>query len=230
MIRIISRVAPDVALAWSLAAIVLFGGFVISSHWFEASRATLAATAETAALEIAANEKVLRTKPKLVHEHRTIDEILSHVDLSGDTPSTVAHFLRELDRTARSRGVRLVSIASGVAGRDAATSARVAPAPNATMGPGANAASSLVPAPPADPFDAVPLDVVVEGRFVDVIGLVRSLAADRTLVTIEVRSIIRASGQQTAVPRLTSTLGITLYHRAREAVTPTVGGNTHGST
>lgn len=229
MIRVISRVAPDVVLAWSFAAMILVGGFVLSSHWFEASRAALAATAEAAALEISANENVLRTKQKLVHEQRTLDEILSRVELSGDTPSTVAHFLRDLDRTARSRGIRLVSIVSGGAGRDAATSVHVAPAPTPTMVPGSAATSSLVSAVGADPFDAIPLDMVVEGRFADVIGLVRSLAAGSTLVTIEVRSIIRASGRQTTVPRLTATLGITLYHRARQAVMP-IGGNTHGST
>ncbi len=213
MMKAFRRIPRDVVLVWGLAASVLIGGFAATSSWFDSTHAALAATAETATLQIAANEKILRTKPKLLAEEHSVDAVLSHVDLDGDTPNIVAQFLRELDRTSRSRDVRLVSVLSGGAARDVGATVR-----------GTSAVPSLgvSSVTPTDIFDALPLEVVIEGRFSDIISLIRSLAKDRTLVKTDIHSIVHASGRSSGSPRLTTGLSITLYHRAI-APQPTLG-------
>ena len=205
MIQSIGHISRDVGLTWALAVTVLIGGFAATSRWFDANHTALAATAETATLQIAANEKVLRTKPKVLADQHTVDGLLSHVDLEGDAANTVAEFLRELDRASRARDVRLVSVLSGGAGRNAAT----------TTAPNKIRSTSLTNETSVDFFAALPLEVVIDGRFTDIISLIRSLANDRILVKTEVRSIVHASGRPSGDPRLTTALSITLYHRAQ---------------
>jgi len=204
MMQSIGHVSRDVAVTWALAVTVLIGGFAATSRWFASSHAALALTAETATLQIAANEKVLRTKPKLLADEHTVDGLLSHVDLDGDAPNTVAQFLRELDRASRARDVRLVSVLAGGAAGNATT----------TTPPNGNRSTSVSSETSAEIFAALPLEVVIEGRFTDIISLIRSLANDRTLLKTEVRSIVHASGRPSGAPRLTTGISITLYHRA----------------
>jgi hypothetical protein len=214
MIQSIGHISRDVALTWALSVTVLIGGFAATSRWFDSTHNALAATAETATLQIAANEKVLRTKPKLVADEHTVDGLLSHVDLEGDDVSTVAQFLRELDRASRARDVRFVSVLSGGAGRNAATSTT----------PSGIRSTRVTSETSVEFFAALPLEVVIEGRFTDIISLIRSLANDRMLVKTEVRSIVHASGRPSGAPRLTTGLSITLYHRA-----PPTAGVLHAS-
>ena len=214
MMQNIRHISRDAALTWALAVSVLIGGFAVTSSWFDSTHTALAATAETATLQITANEKVLRTKPKLLADERTVEGLLSHVDLDGDAPNTVAQFLRELDRASRARDVRLVSVLSGGAARNAAT----------TTPPSGIRSMSVTSETLVEFFATLPLEIVIEGRFTDIISLIRSLANDRTLVKTEVRSIVHASGRPSGGPRLTTGLSITLYHRA-----PPAAGVLHAS-
>ena len=221
MIRTLTGVSQDVAITWALTASVLVGGLAAASHWFDATQSTLAAAAEISTLQIAANEKILRTKPKLLFDEQTIGALLSNIDLEDDAPSTVANFLRELDRASRTRAVRLVSVLSGGAASDLGTTTR-APSAIATTMPSGLRSPAIPHEISAEFFDLLPLEVVLEGRFANVISLMRSLASDRILIKTEIRSIVRASSQPSDRPRLSTRLNITLYHRAL-ALHPTGG-------
>jgi len=216
MMQSLGHISRDVGLTWALSVTVLIGGFAATSRWFDSTHTALAATAATATLQIAANEKVLRAKSKLLADEHTVDGLLSHVDLEGDVANTVAQFLRELDRASRARDVRLVSVLAGGAAGNATT----------TTPPNGNRSTSVSSETSAEIFAALPLEVVIEGRFTDIISMIRSLANDRMLVKTEVRSIVHASGRPSGAPRLTTGLSITLYHRA---LAPPSAGVVHAS-
>lgn len=140
--------------------------------------------------QLASAERTLHARAGLERERDGLRARLRTVDLDGDRTAVAARFVRD---------------AAGIAARHHTTIASIAavgPASASAQGPG----TSVVPAAPspsgatgvpgvagapADTFEALPLDLTVEGRYADVLATIGALSADRVPTVVDVASLAR---------------------------------------
>jgi hypothetical protein len=128
-----------------------------------------------------AGERATASFAALESERTRLLEQLRRSEVSGERSLLVARFLRDAATAARARRTTITAVtASGAqsvigAGAQPATTAR------AENGPGASAV----------PFDSIPLELTVEGRYADVLATVRGLSGGRVPATVDVSSLAR---------------------------------------
>ena len=105
--------------------------------------------------------------------------------------------------------------------RDAARIAAAHHATIATITPAARKARSpLRRANSADPLEAIPLEITVEGRYADVLATMRALSGSRVLAAVDVASLARKHADG-ADATLTATLHVALERIAPAQTAPT---------
>jgi Tfp pilus assembly protein PilO len=182
-------------LRFTAVAIVLAGYVFV----FRAGEARIADRVdETARVveRLRAGERTLAARPLLEAERARLRNRLRAVELGADRSALVARFVRD--------------------------AARIAAAHRTTI-PAITAAGMQSPAiPTADLFEAIPLDVTIEGRYADVLATIRALATSRVLAGVDVTSLARKHAD-TADATLTAALHVVLERLAPAPTTVPAG-------
>jgi hypothetical protein len=160
---------------------------------------------------IGAAERTLASARALEGERARLRAGLHAVELGADRSALVARFVRDAARIAAARHTTIATIAAaGTTSRPAAGIANAA-------------VSSVAALPnPADSFETIPLEVVVEGRYTDVLATVRALSRAPVLAGVEIASLTRKNADA-ADTALTAALHVVLQ---RLSATETAGVRT----
>lgn len=171
---------------WFCAVLVLLAGYACIFRVDEGRIEDR--IAENAAIvgQLAADEARIRRRTELEAERMRLQERLRAVDLEADRTHLVAVFLRDAARIAARHHARIAAV---VADPD-------------TASPAAHA-----------PFEGIPLELTIEGRYSDLLAAIRDLSASRVLAGVEVASLTR---KQTDLSRttLTSAVRVVIEHLA----------------
>jgi Tfp pilus assembly protein PilO len=164
---------------WFCAVLVLLAGYACIFRVDEGRIEDR--TAENAAIvgQLAADEARIRRRPELEAERVSLQERLRAVDLEADRTHLVAVFLRDAARIAARHHARISAV---VAESDGASSPAAHP-----------------------PFQGIPLELTIEGRYADILAAIRDLSASRVLAGVEVASLTR---KQTDLSRTTLTSAV----------------------
>lgn len=179
------------------ALVLVLGGCLTVYHAGEQRLgARIAANAELAA-QLDAAARVLAARPALEAERGRLQEQLRTVDLDSDRSSLVARFVHAAARIAVAHRTTVPAIAaSGSANASGA----------------ANAAGSTTP------FEAIPLELAVEGRYADVLTTIGALSSSRVLASVDVVSLARKNADSDDAT-LVATLRVVLERFAPNART-----------
>jgi Tfp pilus assembly protein PilO len=143
--------------------VVLIGYLVVFHAGEQRLGARIDANAVLAAQLRDAN-RMLASRPVLEAERTRLRERLRRVDLDGDRSSLTARFVHAAARIALTNRTTIATIA-------------------ASGSPGAADAGA--------PFETIPLELAVEGRYVDVLATIRALSSSRVLASVDVVSLAR---------------------------------------
>jgi hypothetical protein len=182
-------------LRFALALVVLAGYLVVFRVGEHHLSARAAANAVLAA-QVYNAHRALAARPVLEAQRSRLRERLRLVDLDGDSSSLVARFVRAAARIALTKRTTIPTIA--------ASGAPGAPLP-------ASGASGAADAGP--PFETIPLELTVEGRYVDVLATIRALSSSRVLAAVDVVSLARKNADA-ADATLVATLHVLLERLA----------------
>ncbi len=117
-------------------------------------------------LQLADARRTMRSRARLERERAELRARLRRVDLDGDRTAAAADFVRDAANIAARHHTTIASIAAvGAASSTFATS--------------------------ADAFDAIPLDITVEGRYANVLATIAALSAGRVPAVVDVASLAR---------------------------------------
>ncbi len=189
---------------WLGAVLVVLAGYGFLFRGAEARiDDRLDANARTLA-QLAADERTLRAGAALARERRALGERLRRVDLDGDRTAVVARFIRAAARIAAQHHTAVSTIA---AQPSAAQPSAAQPSPAASPAP-------LLAA--ADPFEPIPLDLTVDGRYADVLATIAALSGARVLVAVEVVGLARKQAGS-ADPALRAQLHVVIERLALPA-------------
>jgi hypothetical protein len=152
--------------------------------------------------QLGADIRTTALRAALIDERARLRKRLRLADASSDRSTTVARFLRDAAALATSHRTAISAVtATGASAAVPATGATGVS--TAAAVPGSERGSPAVSS--EDPFDAIPLDMTVEGRYGDVLATVRALSADRVLATVDVTSLVRKNA---AAPDATLTAAL----------------------
>jgi hypothetical protein len=159
-----------------VAALVAIAGCFLL-RFDEGRIATVTSANEAVVLETERETTRLREQPRIDGALRALRGRTARLAIHDDPSSLIARFLADAGSICSRRHTRISSIS--------ATSTR------------ADAAA----APARDPhllFEELPLDVTIEGRYVDVLATIGDLGQGRVIAAIDLASIARAGAPSTA--------------------------------
>jgi Tfp pilus assembly protein PilO len=145
---------------------------------------------------VRAGDRTLASRPRLEADRTRLRGRLRTVELDAGRSALVARFLHDAARIAAAHHATIPTITA------TGTTSPVIP-PNA----------------PADPLEAIPLEITVEGRYGDVLATVRALSRSRVLAAVDVASLARKHADGTDAT-LTAALHVALERRAPAEITP----------
>jgi hypothetical protein len=132
--------------------------------------------------QLRADERTTASVAALESKRHRLLEQLRRSDIGGERSLVVARFLRDAGTAARARRTTITAVTAGGAQPVNAASAQRATAGRVENGSRASAGVA---------FDGVPLELTVEGRYADVLSMVRALSAGRVPATVDVSSLAR---------------------------------------
>lgn len=185
------------------AVLVALAGYALVFRTGEARiAARLAANAEIAE-RINADRRLFTTRTALERERGRLHAALHAAETQTERSALVSRFLRDAAVIASLHRVTIATVTAGAA----APSASAAALPAVGTNRGA-----------AGPFETISLDIVVEGRYADVLATARSLSASsHVLASVEIASLARKA-TASAEPALTASLNIVLHRVAARPV------------
>ena len=182
---------------WLAAVLVVGLGYFVVIAPGEAQIADLNARVDGLLARVLADEQAAKDVDRLNKIQRDIGSELDGVSLATDRAVVMAAFLGDLESRSASRRVRLLSVQNQL-GAAVATASR--PAAGSVAG-----ASDL--------FDAVSLDVVLQGRYTQVLQAIANLSQSHVLMKIQQSSMDRAKGEQDErSPVLSVQLKVALFY------------------
>jgi Tfp pilus assembly protein PilO len=158
-------------------------------------------------------ERTLASRTALNAGRTRLRDRLRSAGTAMDRSTLVARFLRDAARIASEHHAAITTItASGPA--TVSTSGASVMVPGSAAGTGmqrtAGAAAERTPSFRADePFEEIPLEMTVEGRYADVLATIRALPSGRILASVDVTSLARKSAAS-ADGTLTASLRVVL--------------------
>jgi Tfp pilus assembly protein PilO len=170
---------------WFGAVLVLLTGYACVFRVDERRIEDRIGENATIVSQLAADEDRIRRRGQLEAERARLRDQLRGVDLQTDRTHVVAAFLRGAARIAAQHHTTVVAVAA-----DGGT-------------------TSAAPAHP--PFDRIPLELTIEGRYADLLGAIRDLSASRVLASIEVASLTRKQADLSRTT-LTSAVRVVIEH------------------
>jgi hypothetical protein len=147
-------------------------------------------------------ERTLASRTALIAVRARLREQLRSANVAADRSALVARFLRDAARIAADHHAAITTIAAG-----SAAPAIAEPTPSLRT---------------ADPFEEIPFEMTVEGRYADVLATVRALPAGRVLASVDVTSLARKSAAS-ADGTVTASLRVVLQRIVPIPATETAG-------
>lgn len=193
------------------AVLVLLTGCVFVFRGDEARIGERVAADQRILAQLASAERTLHARAGLERERDGLRAHLRTVDLDGDRTAVAARFVRDAAGIAARHHTTIASI-SAVGQPGGPVSASVTVSRSASVSSSASAqgpGTSLISAAPSpsgasrvvgvpgvagaltDTFEAIPLDLTVEGRYADVLATIGALSADRVPTMVDVASLAR---------------------------------------
>lgn len=169
-----------------VAVLIVLGGYAIVFRAGEAQVAARLAENARDAQRLRADERALATRGALDAERVRLRGAFDVLALAADRSTLTARFLHDAARLATAHRTTIAGVVAGAAN---------APAP----------VGSPVPGAPAVPFDTIPLDIALEGRYADVLATIGALSRARVLASVDVASIAHKDG-----PNVTASLRVVL--------------------
>lgn len=195
-----------VNLVWFAALVVALGGYVFAFRLIETRIDERVARIAHSSEQLRADDRVLAEQPRLVVERAHLRARLARVEIGDDATRLVARFLHDAARIAARHRTSITAIAGSSAGAAAART----PLSDSFV------RSSTPPATVVDPFQVIPFDVTIEGRYGDLLATVVELSATPVLARIDLVSLGRKN-----VDAPDATLSAAL-HVALERVAPPI--------
>ena len=146
------------------AVFVALAGYLVVFHAGEHRLGARIGANAALAAQLRDASRILESRPALEAERARLRQRLREVDLDGDRSSLVARFVHAAARIALANRTTIPTIA-------------------ASGSPGATDAGA--------PFETIPLELAVEGRYVDVLATIRALSSSRVLASVDVVSLAR---------------------------------------
>jgi hypothetical protein len=191
------------------AVLVALAGYALVFRIGESRIAARLAANAAIAEQIDADRRLFTTRTALERERGRLHAAIRTAETETERGALVARFLRDASVIASSHHVVITTVTAG-----AASAARVAP-PTVPQGP---TAPSTADRGTTDPFETISLDLVVEGRYADVLSTARALSASSyVLASVEIASLARKANASRE-PALTASLGIVLHRVAARPV------------
>lgn len=175
----------DGRLIWFGAALVLLAGYACVFRVDEGRIEDRIGENATILSRLAADEERIRRRPQLEIERARLRDQLRAVDLRTDRTRVVADFLRGAARIAAQHRTTVVAVAAD--------------------------AGATSPEPAHPPFDRIPLELTIEGRYDDLLATIRDLSASPVLARIEVASLTRKQADRSRTT-LTSAVRVVIEH------------------
>ena len=214
----------DARALWFTAVLIVLAGWAFGFRADESRIADRVDDERRLRAQLAAAERTLSTRPALERERATLRARLRRVDLEGDRTTAVARFVRDAAAVAARHRTTIAAIAAVGSARTAAPPVTSAAMPSPRTAPASTALQA-----PADAFEAIALDLTVEGRYADLLAAFAALSSGRVPTAVEVVSLAR---KQAGSP--TATLSAQLHvviERLAPAVDPlTPAAATHAAT
>lgn len=116
-----------------------------------------------------AGERTLASRTRVEARRAQLRDRLRAVELDAGRSALTARFVRDAARIAAAHHVTIPAIAAT----------------------GPQNALAAAPNDANDPFESIPLDVTVEGRYADVLATLRALSTARVLAAVDVASLAR---------------------------------------
>lgn len=184
------------------AVLIVLAGYAFVFRAGEARLGDRIAENARVAEQLRDGERTLAARAALVAGRARLREQIRSAEVAADRSALVARFLRDAARIASEHHAAITTIAaSGPAGAIAGQTASVRA---------------------GDPFDEIPLEMTVEGRYADVLATIRALPAGHVLASVDVTSLARKSAA-TADGTLTASLRVVLERIAPAPATETAG-------
>jgi Tfp pilus assembly protein PilE len=127
-----------------------------------------------------AAERTLAARPSIEAQRMHLRDRMRTVELDADRSALVARFLRDAARIAATHHATIPAI--------------TATGTTATTSTSPTSAKSTVPATDLaepEPLEALPLEITVEGRYAEVLAVIRALSRTRVLAAVDVASLGR---------------------------------------
>lgn len=168
-----------------------------------------------------AAERTLAARPRIEAQRTRLRERVRAVELDAGRSALVARFVRDAAGIAAAYHATIPTITATTAA--AAIPATTVPAANTGSVSSAataakNTAFAAMNAEP-EPLEALPLDITVEGRYADVLAMIRALSRARVLAAVDVASLARKHADG-ADATLTASLHVQLERRAPLEIAP----------
>lgn len=160
----------DANLLWFTAVLVILTGFFFVFRLDEEGVDERLVENRRIAATIERNERRVRTREALHAERERLQTQIRGIALHGERNAIVTAFVAQLSRIAAAHHAVVASIA--------ALDSRSASTGKAETGQ-------------SDPFDAIPLELTIEGRYVDVLATVRDLSSGHIFAAVTVASLAR---------------------------------------
>jgi Tfp pilus assembly protein PilO len=132
---------------------------------------------------VRAGERTLASRPRVEARRTRLRAGLRTVELGADRSTLVARFLRDAARIAAAHHATIPAI-TATGPQIAATAPHIAATGQQNPASPESTAS-------AEPLEAIPLELTVEGRYADVLATMRALSRSRVLAAVDVASLAR---------------------------------------
>lgn len=195
---------------WFAAFVVVLGGYVLAFRIVAVRIDERLDQITRSAERVRADERVVAERPRLEVEQAQLRARLSRVALDDDATRLVSRFVHDAARVAERHRTKVTAIA-------AAAAAAIAASNSGSIGVSSSPSASALP---ADRFQAIPLEVTLEGRYIDLLAALRELSATRVLASVELVSLVRKNIDAPDAT-LTAALHVALERLAQTPPSPT---------
>jgi Tfp pilus assembly protein PilO len=176
----------DVRLVRFAAVLLVLAGYLVVFRAGEQRLGTQISANAMLAAQLREASRVLASRAQLEPERNRLRERLRAVDLDGDRSALVARFVHAAARIALTNRTTIPTLA---------------------------ASGTPSPVDPAAPFETIPLELALEGRYENVLATIRALSKARVLATVDVLSLARKNADA-GDATLVATLRVLLEHLA----------------
>jgi hypothetical protein len=181
----------DALLLWLACAFAACAGgglaFGVLGAAIDAQHLRTAHVSQVAAVDA----RVLARRPSLEREAARLTTELRGLTVEADRPTIVAHFIRIASAATAAHHVTITEIEE-----------RSAPMSTTAPLPSAASAAGGVPPAPGSNFEAIPLEVTLDGSYPDLLATIRELAQTPLVMQIHVASLERSAPGSALCARL----------------------------